>query len=160
MTNRLMSIAVACTACAAMAVTTADYVQDGLIAHWDAIDNAGTGTHDPTAATWKNLVPGGMDLTIDTAVWADGNCLSNDVGFAAHGSAILDYTSCEFLIKNDKPANTEMLMVFSNGRNKYSSVCAQKAPARLGFPGPLPQRRVVWLWFGAFPGAFGLGSEN
>ena len=119
MTNRLMSIAVACTACAAMAVTTADYVQDGLIAHWDAIDNAGTGTHDPTATTWKNLVPGGMDLTIDDAVWADGNCLSNDVGFAAHGTAILDYTSCEFLIKNDKPSNAEMLMVFSNGRNKY-----------------------------------------
>ena len=33
-----------------------------------------------------------------------------------------------------------------------SSVCAQKAPARLGFPGALPQRRVVWMWFGAFPG--------
>ena len=27
----------------------------------------------------------------------------------------------------------------------------QKAPARLGFPGALPQRRVVWMWFGAFP---------
>ena len=38
-----------------------------------------------------------------------------------------------------------------------SSVCAQKEPARLGFPGALPQRRVVWMWFGAFPGAFGLG---
>ena len=33
-----------------------------------------------------------------------------------------------------------------------SSVCAQKAPATLGFPGALPQRRVVWMWFGAFPG--------
>ena len=31
-----------------------------------------------------------------------------------------------------------------------SSVCAQKAPARLGFPGALPQRRVVWMWFGAW----------
>ena len=30
---------------------------------------------------------------------------------------------------------------------------AQQAPARLGFPGALPQRRVVWMWFGAFPGA-------
>ena len=33
-----------------------------------------------------------------------------------------------------------------------ASVCAQQAPARLGFPGALPQRRVVWMWFGAFPG--------
>ena len=30
---------------------------------------------------------------------------------------------------------------------------------RLGFPGALPQRRVVWMWFGAFPGAFGLGYK-
>ena len=41
-----------------------------------------------------------------------------------------------------------------------SSVCAQKAPARLGFPGALPQRRVVWMWFGAFPGASGLGRAQ
>ena len=41
-----------------------------------------------------------------------------------------------------------------------NSVCAQKAPARLGFPGALPQRRVVWMWFGAFPGAFGLGRAQ
>ena len=41
-----------------------------------------------------------------------------------------------------------------------SSVCAQQAPARLGVPGALPQRRVVWMWFGAFPGAFGLGRAQ
>ena len=29
-----------------------------------------------------------------------------------------------------------------------SSVCAQKAPARLGFPGALPQRRVKRVCFG------------
>ena len=33
-------------------------------------------------------------------------------------------------------------------------------PARLGFPGAPPQRRVVWMWFGAFPGAFGLGRAQ
>ena len=41
-----------------------------------------------------------------------------------------------------------------------NSVCAQQAPARLGFPGALPQRRVVWMWFGALPGAFGLGRAQ
>ena len=30
-----------------------------------------------------------------------------------------------------------------------------RGEGRLGFPGALPQRRVVWMWFGAFPGAFG-----
>ena len=46
------------------------------------------------------------------------------------------------------------------GPPEGSSVCAQKAPARLGFPGALPQRRVVWMWVGAFPGAFGLGRAQ
>ena len=31
------------------------YVQNGLIAHWDAIDNVGTGVHDASATTWKDL---------------------------------------------------------------------------------------------------------
>ena len=34
------------------------YIQDGLIAQWDAIDNAGTGTHDPSATAWVDLTGG------------------------------------------------------------------------------------------------------
>ena len=40
---------------------TFDYIKDGLVAHWDAIDNAATGTHDPTAAKWVDKV-GGIEL--------------------------------------------------------------------------------------------------
>lgn len=36
--------------------TAKDYVQDGLIAMWDGIENAGWGVHDPNATVWKNLV--------------------------------------------------------------------------------------------------------
>ena len=31
------------------------YVQDGLVTHFDAIDNEGTGTYNPSAATWRDL---------------------------------------------------------------------------------------------------------
>lgn len=34
-----------------------DYVQDGLVAHWDAIDNTGTG-HDDAATAWTDLKGG------------------------------------------------------------------------------------------------------
>ena len=47
----------------ATAYTSASYVQDGLIAQWDGIDNAGTGVHDPTTNVWKDL-KGHNDLTI------------------------------------------------------------------------------------------------
>ena len=38
--------------------TARDYVQDGLIAMWDGIENAGWGVHDPNATTWTDLVGG------------------------------------------------------------------------------------------------------
>ena len=34
------------------------------------------------------------------------------------------------------------------------------APKSLQMVIALPQRRVVWMWFGAFPGAFGLGRAQ
>ena len=37
-----------------------DYVQDGLLLHYDGIRNAGaTAGHDPNATVWKNLGSGG-----------------------------------------------------------------------------------------------------
>lgn len=36
--------------------TVADYVQDGLCAIWDGIDNAGVGIHDDTLAQWRDLI--------------------------------------------------------------------------------------------------------
>ena len=84
-----------------------DYVSEGLAVYWDAIDNAGTGTHDPNAATWKNLGTGGSDydLTIYHGVWADGNSLSNGIcKLAAYGSTYYTYTTGEFVIDSYKDA--------------------------------------------------------
>ena len=36
-------------------MTAADYVQDGLIAMWDGIENVGWGVHDANALVWVNL---------------------------------------------------------------------------------------------------------
>ena len=57
--------AVAASAIPAWATTytSASYVQDGLVSQWDAIDNEGTGTHNPNATVWKDL-KGHNDLTI------------------------------------------------------------------------------------------------
>ena len=42
----------------ALASSTARYIQDGLVAHWDGVENAGRGVHDPSATVWKDLVAG------------------------------------------------------------------------------------------------------
>ena len=57
--------------------TSTSYVQrEHLIAQWDGIDNAGTGTHDPTATVWKDLV-GTRHLTLQSGgSWSTaGNAL-------------------------------------------------------------------------------------
>lgn len=38
--------------------TARSYVQDGLVAMWDGIENSGWGVHDPNATVWKDLVGG------------------------------------------------------------------------------------------------------
>ena len=43
--------------------TAKDYVQSGLIAMWDGIENAGWGVHDASATVWKDLI-GDRHLTL------------------------------------------------------------------------------------------------
>ena len=70
------STALALTLSADTAYDSSSYVQSGLIAQWDGIDNAGTGTHDPNATVWKDLV-GNLDMTLTAkGSWTfDGNAL-------------------------------------------------------------------------------------
>ena len=39
----------------AEAATSLSYVQDGLVAQWDGIENVGRGQHDGTATAWTAL---------------------------------------------------------------------------------------------------------
>ena len=50
------------------------YVQAGLIAQWDGIENAGVGQHDASATTWKDL-KGSADVTL-----GDGDLICEGAG--------------------------------------------------------------------------------
>ena len=41
-----------------------DYVQDGLVAMWDGIENAGRGLYNASSTTWKDLV-GNRDFSVN-----------------------------------------------------------------------------------------------
>lgn len=45
--------------------TAKDYIQDGLIAMWDGIENAGWGVHDEGASAWLNLQQGELSQTLE-----------------------------------------------------------------------------------------------
>ena len=63
--KKMILIAAVAAAGAAMAAGLGpqSYVQDGLVTHFDAIDNEGTGTHNPSATTWRDL-KGSASLTL------------------------------------------------------------------------------------------------
>ena len=52
---------------AATTVPASAYVQSGLVAQWDGIDNAGTGTHDANATEWVDRIGGFTTTKVNTA---------------------------------------------------------------------------------------------
>ena len=78
------------------------YVQDGLIIQYDAIDNEGTGTHNPNATAWKNLGIRGSaydcQLKAGGSWSADGKSFSCDginCAAQAYGRRMPDYHTIE-----------------------------------------------------------------
>ena len=102
---------------ASASVTAQDYVQDGLIAHWDGIENVGYGQYDAHATVWKNLVSGGLDLTLTNgAQWVLG-ALQGNGKLVASTTATIDYQTIEIVFANEKTGANAWL--FSNGVSKY-----------------------------------------
>ena len=55
--------------------TAKDYVQSGLVAMWDGIENAGWGVHNTSATVWKDLIGGyACPISSNASVLAD--CLA------------------------------------------------------------------------------------
>ena len=74
------------------------YVQDGLIAMWDGIENAGWGTHDPNATVWKDLC-GDVDLLCSTGAYWDSDALwRNDRGMFASNATLISPDTIEACI--------------------------------------------------------------
>lgn len=55
--------------------SASDYIQDGLVAMYDGIENAGTGIHNPYATIWKDLGPNNIDMDIFSVAHFERNCL-------------------------------------------------------------------------------------
>lgn len=84
-----------------------DYVQDGLLGHWDAIDNQGYAAHSDSATTWVDVVSGRSFALYGATVNA------NSIAFAGNSN------SCGLLSADDsaatfaKAANGTVELVFS-----------------------------------------------
>ena len=103
-------------------LTATSYVQDGLLAHWDGIDNAGIGVHDSSSTTWKNISPNrltlaedGVDLTIRTGQWNDTSlkCVGSSTP-AASSTTNFTFNTLETVYEN-KSTSGNSAILFSGG---------------------------------------------
>ena len=107
--------------------TTAMYEKDGMVAFWDALDNVGEGLHDSTANTWKNLVVGGQDLTLNNSTWGDNALLCNGgAKSGAYGTSTLALNSLEILYRYERPDEGKNAWLFSNGIDRYCVLAKQR----------------------------------
>ena len=123
---------------AAKSFTSADYVQEGLVAHWDGIDNVSTGTHDGTATTWRNLAATGsaydLSLTGSGAWNAEGNALSVSDLSAVGQSAAPEYKTIEVVFRQAgkgrrflfASGDKKRVVLFDNDNTAYFSGVAAK----------------------------------
>lgn len=78
--------------------TARDYVQDGLIAMWDGIENAAWGVHDPSATTWKDLAGNNDATPVDgTYSWESDSFVCNGIGLVSAYSS--DFQSVEVVVR-------------------------------------------------------------
>ena len=81
--------------------TAADYIQDGLVAMWDGIENAGWGVHDENATVWKNLL-GDTGYDFPNCMSWDNNCFDLD----SSAASVLNTSSLNIRTSKNGPAST------------------------------------------------------
>jgi hypothetical protein len=87
------------------------YIQDGLVAMWDGIENTGWGTHDANATVWKDLV-GTRDVPMTNVSWGNDECIFdgvNSYGELYHGQ-ISNMITCEVCFRSYNPTSFQMLV--------------------------------------------------
>ena len=82
--------------------TARDYVQSGLVAMWDGIENAGFGVHDSNATIWKDLV-GNQDMTLsEYGSFSDNALVCAGTGYAASRGALFNaFVYAEAVVEYD-----------------------------------------------------------
>ena len=127
----------------AFGYTSADYVQDGLIGHWDAIDNVGVGIHSNTTNIWKDLV-GNRDFTLTAnGSWsASGKSLAVNGLSATAASAGPAYKTIEIVYRMSKSGR----ILFSCGGDKSRVVIFDGDGTKGYFDGSATTKCVEWTF--------------
>ena len=118
-----------------------DYVQDGLIVHYDGIDNAGVGQHEFSPTVWKDLSGNGHDLaftntidTLTTVAKADSSAFAPTAAlvlFATHKTVKETYVASD-LVNFGKQRLYSFRVVESGGALRADMIPCVDSSNRVG----------------------------
>ena len=94
------------------------YVQDGLVAMWDGIENAGLGVHDSNATVWADLTGNGHDFSISTATFSN-DCINISIRSASLSNGVLA-SSIGTIETSVKTRTSGYCFIFFNSRNRLT----------------------------------------
>ena len=89
------------------------YISDGLVLHYDAINNTGAG-HDSTAQEWKDLSGNGNDGILNEGTWNTNSLyLDGENDFVNCGERNYDNITLELVVMHDEntPDTTSQMLV-------------------------------------------------
>ena len=123
--NTCTSILAAATlaASSALAATSVGYIKNGLVAHWDGVENAGRGVHDPSATVWKDLVAG-REFTLSNVTVADNSMVFKGVQ-TSYGELSVADTAATF----EKASDGTLEIVYAAADNTATKIILQSSEA-------------------------------
>lgn len=107
-------------------LSSKNYVQEGLVAHFDAVENVGVGQHDASAARWRDLKGSAFIERQKNAGWLEqGFDSSMDDQYisnlpALHPSAISVEVAMNILSNGSHSASAAYPHIFREGNSRYA----------------------------------------
>lgn len=100
--------------------TARDYVQDGLVAMWDGIENAGWGVHDAKARVWKDLSDNGRDAVLSGSINFEDSYINMNGGKARFTSISENECVTTEIIFKKTISNYVQIVQLANGKGADS----------------------------------------
>lgn len=105
------------------AATSVGYIKNGLIAHWDGVENAGRGVHDSAATVWKDLVAGRQFSLYNVAVE------DNAMVFAGAQTSYGELSAADTAATFENASDGTLEIVYASRSTSRSQIILQSSEA-------------------------------
>lgn len=102
-----------------------DYVTDGLALHLDAIDNEGTGVHNPTYYDWVDKAGGRVftqNPSANPIAFADNYFPADGSNYFTYAAAYTNWKTMEIVVQKSGSATMAIFATNSSGSNLFGAI--------------------------------------